>query len=202
MNPYIATGLVMCAVVLVALIGTGYLAVYFTRRAKKDVEQLLTPLMELTGGKMDVDEAEVTGTWNGTIVQGRMAKAAAGTVTLWQSDLIDSAGGEEWNYVYSRPNPKKKNPDAEIDIVTESEAIRIMLERWTVEMLEPISPNGTDWVQVEYSPERGGIRIARPMHGRNAIPKPDVFQRDLEFAESIGHENRAMQDRLKSGATA
>ena len=104
MNPYVATGLVMCLVILIALIGTGYLAVYFTRRAKADVERMLTPLAELIEGEADVDEAEVKGKWKGTIAQGRMANAGAGTVTLWQSDIIDAAGGEGWNFVYSSTN--------------------------------------------------------------------------------------------------
>lgn len=109
MNPYVATGLAMCLVILIALIGTGYLAVYFTRRAKADVERLITPLAEMINGEANVDDAEVTGRWKDTMVIGRMANAAAGTVTMWQTDLIDSAGGEAWNFVYSRPNLKKSD---------------------------------------------------------------------------------------------
>jgi len=191
----------MCLVILVALVGTGYLAVYFTRRAKADLERLLVPLAERIDGEADVEEAQVEGRWNRTLVQGRMARAAAGTVTLWQTDLIDAAAGVGWNFVYSRPNPKKKNPDAEIDIVTESAPIRSWLESWRVEDLEPIRPQETDWVQVEYSPTAGYIRIARPMHGRNDIPSPEAFVADLEFAEGIGNRNRAMQEQLATRET-
>lgn len=201
MNPYIATGLAMCLVILVALVGTAYLAVYFTRRAKADLERLLVPLAESIEGKADVEEAEIEGRWNRTLAQGRMASAAAGTVRLWQTDLIDSAAGVGWNFVYSRPNPKKKNPDAEIDIVTDSEPIRAWLQSWTVDDLGPIRPNETDWVQVEYSPSGGYIRIARPMHGRNDIPAPEAFGADLEFAEQIGNRNRAMQEQLATRDT-
>lgn len=196
MNPYVATGLAMCLVILIALVGTAYLAVYFTRRAKADVLRLLTPLAELTDGEADVDEAEVKGKWKDTIVLGRMANAAAGTVTLWQSDLIDSAGGETWNFVYSRPNPKKKDPAEEIEIVTESAEIRSWLETWTAEDIAPIQPLETDWVQVEYSPEAGSIRVARPIKGRNQIPTADAFARDLDFAYAIGAENRQRQESL------
>lgn len=191
----------MCLVILIALAGTAYLAVFFTRRAKADLERLLVPLAESIDGESDIDEAEVSGKFGGTIAQGRMAGAAAGTVTLWQTDLIDSAGGEEWNYVYSRPNPKKKNPDAEIDIVTESADLRAWLETWTVHDLRLIRPAETDWVQVEYSPEAGRIRVARPIHGRNGIPNPEDFGKDLEFAESIGKLNRARQERLVAEST-
>lgn len=196
MNPYVATGLAMCLVILIALIGTGYLAVYFTRRAKADVERLLTPLAELVDGEADVDEAEVQGRWNDTLVQGRMANAAAGTVTLWQSDLIDSAGGVDWNFVYSRPNPKKKDPAEEIEIVTESAELRAWLMTWTAEDIAPIQPQASDWVQVEYSAEAGRIRVARPIKGRNQIPTPEEFASDLNFAHATGAENRTKQESL------
>lgn len=194
MNPYLATGLAMCAIVFVALIGTGYLAVYFTRRAKADVERMIAPLAAaLDEGEADVEEAEVKGKYEGALVFGRMARAAAGTVTLWQSDLIDSAGGHGWNFVYSRPNPKKHDPAEEIDIVTESDAIRSWLETWTVETITAIQPTESDWVQAEYTPESGTIRIARPIKGRNQIPPPETFLADLAFAQEIGDRNRAMQ---------
>lgn len=199
MNPYIATGLAMCLVILLALFGTGYLAVYFTRRAKADVEKLLAPLAEMTNGEADVEEAEVTGRWRDTLVQGRMAGAAAGTVTLWQSDLVDSAGGVGWNYVYSKPNPKKKNPDAEIDIITDAPHLRSWLETWTVQDLAPIEPEATDWVQVEYSPAAGTIRVARPIRGRNGIPSSEAFARDLDFAAAIGARNRELQQSHSTG---
>ena len=186
----------MCLVILIALFGTGYLAVYFTRRAKADLERLLVPLAASIDGESDIDEAEVKGKFNGTIVEGRMAGAAAGTVTLWQTDLIDAAGGAAWNFVYSRPNPKKKNPEEEIEIVTESAPIRAWLETWTVHDLELIRPAETDWVQVEYNPEAGRIRVARPIHGRNGIPHPEAFGFDLVFAENVGKLNRARQERL------
>ena len=197
MNPYVATGLAMCLVIVVALVGTGYLAVYFTRRAKADVRRLLSPLAEMINGEADVEEAHVTGRWKDTMVIGRMANAAAGTVTMWQSDLIDSAGGEYWNFVYSRPNEKKQRPE-EIEIVTESADLREWLETWTMADLSPIQPRETDWVQVEYSGDGGYIRIARPIQGRNGIPEPDAFASDLDFAYAIGSQNRQRQEALRT----
>lgn len=194
MNPYLATGLAMCAVIFLALGGTAYLAVYFTRRAKADVERQIAPLAEcLDDGQTDVDEAEVTGKFRGSLVFGRMARAAAGTVTLWQSDLIDSAGGTGWNFVYSRPNPKKKDPEAEIDIITDSSQVRAWLQTWTLESLEVLDPLASDWVQAEYVPESGTIRIARPIKNRNHIPEPERFMADLEFAQELGKHNRTIQ---------
>ncbi len=194
MNPYLLTGLAMCLVIGVALVGTAYLAMYFTRRAKADLEALLTPLAEHLDGEVDIENASVSGRWNGTLAMGRMAGAAGGTVRIWQVDLIDSAGGDAWNYVYSRP--KKSRPEPEIDIVTDNPVIAEQLgviERATI---APLEPDATDWVQVEYNPDAGYVRAARPMHGRNDIPGVERFETDLRFLQRVGDENRALQERI------
>jgi hypothetical protein len=182
-------------VILVALVGTSYLAVYFTRKAKADLEKLLTPLAEHVEGEFDVSEANVKGTWHGTIVMARMAGAAAGTVRVWQVDLIDSAGGDAWNYVYSRP--KKGQIEPVIDVVTGNPVIAEALSGVDHSTIEVLDPDATDWVQVEYNPEAGHVRVARPMHGRNDIPGVDGLERDLLFLEQVGLENRALQERLR-----
>lgn len=198
------TGLAMCLVIGAALVGTAYLAMYFTRRAKADLEALLTPLAEFLDGEADVDEAMVSGKWNGTLAMARMAGAAGGTVRVWQVDLIDSAGGVAWNYVYSRPRVKKGQTEPEIDIVTEHALVAERLGIVTRADIEVLQPDATDWVQVEYSPEGGYVRVARPMHGRNDIPGVERFEQDLRFLQQVGDENRAMQERLaaQDGASA
>lgn len=192
----------MCMVIGVALIGTAYLAVFFTRRAKADLEKLLAPLAEYLDGEADVEEATVSGRWNNTLAIGRMAGAAGGTVRVWQVDLIDSAGGDAWNYVYSRP--KKNQTEPVIDIVTDNAVIAERLKRIDGKSIEVLRPEATDWVQVEYNPEGGYVRVARPMHGRNDIPGVERFETDLQFLKEIGDENRTLQERLASenGASA
>lgn len=190
------TGLAMCLVIGVALVGTAYLAVYFTRRAKADLELLLTPLAEHIDGEVDLENASVNGKWNGTIAMARMAGAAGGTVRVWQVDLIDAAGGHAWNYVYSRPKVKRNQVDPVIDIVTENPEIAGYLGKIDRVTIEPLQPDATDWVQVEYNPEGGYVRVARPMHGRNDIPGVERFETDLRFLQQIGDENRALQERL------
>lgn len=196
------TGLAMCLVIGVALVGTAYLAMYFTRRAKADLEKLLTPLAEFLDGEVALEDATVSGRWNGTLALARMAGAAGGTVRVWQVDLIDSAGGDAWNYVYSRP--KKQQTEPVIDIVTENQAIAERLGRIDRSTIEVLQPDATDWVQIEYSPEGGYVRVARPMHGRNDIPGVERFEQDLRFLREVGDENRAMQERLAAldGASA
>lgn len=198
-NPYVMTGLAMCLVIGVALVGTAYLAVYFTRRAKADLEKLLTPLANHLDGEVDLENASISGTWNGTIAMARMAGAAGGTVRVWQVDLIDAAGGDAWNYVYSRPKPKRNQVEPEIDIVTENPDIAGRLGAIDRATIEPIQPDATDWVQVEYNPVGGYVRVARPMHGRNDIPGVERFEVDLRFLQEIGDENRALQQRLIAG---
>lgn len=188
----------MCMVIIVALVGTSYLAVHFTRRAKADLEQLLAPLAAHIDGDYSVDDASIEGRWGGTLVQARMAAAAAGTVRVWQVDLIDSAAGDAWNYVYSRP--KKGQAAPEIDVVTENRRIADVLAHVNRDTIDVLQPEQTDWVQVEYSPEGGYVRVARPMHGRNDIPGVERFQIDLEFLQQVGHENRAMQERSREAA--
>lgn len=195
-NPYLLAGLAMCLVIGVALIGTAYLAVYFTRRAKADLELLLKPLAEFLDGEFDIDNASVSGTWGGTIAMARMAGAAGGTVRVWQVDLIDAAGGDAWNYVYS--HPKKGQGEPVIDIVTENRIIAEHLSRFDKETIAVLEPDATDWVQVEYNPEGGYVRVARPMHGRNDIPTPDRLEIDLRFLQQVGDENRSLQERLRA----
>lgn len=199
-NPYVLTGLVMCGVVLIALAGTSYLAVYFTRRAKADLAVVLTPLAEVVDGQANIDEAEVTGTFRRNHVAARMANAAAGTVRIWQTDMLDAAGGHGWNWVYSRP--RKQHPEPEIEIVADNDDARQFASALTAESVQDFEPDGKDWLQIEYSPDSGWVRLARPIRGRNDIPSKEDFGRDLARLATICDENRAYQERLRESGTA
>jgi len=190
-NPYVLTGLAMCGIVLIALVGTSYLAVYFTRRAKADLERALVPLAELIDGQADVDEADIKGAWRGNLVMARMANAAAGTVRVFQIDMIDAAGGTGWNFVYSRP--RKNHPEAEIEFISDQPGLRSHLTRLALPELESLHIDERDWLQLEYDPDAGHIRLARPMKGRNDIPTPERFQADLDYLVTLCEQNRAIQ---------
>lgn len=192
MNPYVLTGLVMCLVVVIALIATSYLAVYFTKRGKADLERLLTPLADVIGGQCSIDEAEIRGTWQRNMVIARMANAAAGTVRVFQIDMIDPAGGVGWNYVYSRP--KKDSAQPEILFHSTEPEIRSRLPALDTLTIEPLRPNERDWLQLECDPGAGHIRIVRPMRGRTEIPSPERFRADLEYLANLCDENRALQE--------
>lgn len=199
MNPYVLTGLAMCMIIVIALVGTSYLAVYFTRRAKADLERLLTPLAASIDGDVDVEEAEVRGSWDGNLVSARMANAAAGTVRIFQVDMVDAAGGTGWNYVYSRP--RKDVPEPEIEFISDDVSLRDELPSLAQEPIATLEPNERDWLQVEYNPEAGHVRLARPIKGRNEIPGTGRFEADLAYLATICNENRAAQERRRDSAT-
>lgn len=196
MNPYVATGLAMCGILLIALVGTAYLAAYFNRRAKADLERLLTPLAEVIGGRVDLEDAEVSGSYGGNLVMARMANAAAGTVRLFQIDMIDAAGGTGWNFVYSRPRKEETTPRVEFESADMD--IRNLLAPLGPARLAPLNPGSTDWLQLEYRPDAGYVRFARPMKSRNEIPDAATFQRALDYLVELGNANRELQERLRS----
>lgn len=185
----------MCGVVLVALVGTSYLAVYFTRRAKADLEGLLTPLAGMIDGELNLEDAEIKGKYEGHLVSARMANAAAGTVRLFQVDLIDPAGGEGWNYVYVRPRKEETVPRIEFE--SRHMDIRNALQHLQENALEVLSPNAADWLQIEYSPEAGYVRMARPMKGRNDIPTTERLETDLRYLVKLAQENRLLQEHMR-----
>jgi hypothetical protein len=184
----------MCGVLLVAVIGTAYLAVYFNRRAKADLERLLTPLAELINGEVDLDEAEISGSFEGNLVMARMANAAAGTVRLFQVDLIDAAGGFSWNFIYSRP---RKEETPRIEFESKQPDIRRQLTSLAESRLALLHPSATDWIQLEYSPDAGHVRFARPMKSRNEIPDNDRFAQYLQYLVALANENRALQEQIR-----
>ena len=196
MNPYLATGLVMCGILLVASVGTAYLAVYFNRRAKADLERLLTPLAALVDGTVDLEDAEVRGSYGGNLVMARMANAAAGTVRLFQIDTIDAAGGEGWSVVYSRPRREETSPRIEVE--SGGLDIRRELAPLADTRLAALNPEASDWIQLIYEPGPGHVRLARPMKGRNEIPGPEQFRQYLDYLHELADANRALQERLRA----
>ena len=74
MNPYLATAIAMCAIVLISLAGTAYLAMVFNRKAKVDLQERLGPLAQAIDGAVDVEDAKVEGRYRGQIAIGRMVQ--------------------------------------------------------------------------------------------------------------------------------
>lgn len=190
MNPYLAAGLALVGMIIIATILTSYLAVYFTRKAKEDLREHLTPLAAAVQGEANVNDAVVCGARHGTHVYGRMAAEAAGTVRVWQTDIMDAAGGHPWTFVWARPRKQEISP--RVTIEAPDADLRAMLEGWTAESLQPLRPAAADWLQLHYDPAGGYVRLVRPMSGRNDIPTADHFLQEIDWLIAVGDQNRSL----------
>ncbi len=188
MNPYVAVTLVMCGVIFLALAATAYMAVYFTRRAKADLEQALAPLAGILDGETDVENAVVEGRHAGKLAFGRMAHAEGGPVRVFQTEVIDAAGGEKWLYV-SYPSRGTTEFRPEGSPMFQSLAVLSRADLATALGVK------SDWFQIEYSPEGGYVRLTMPMSTRKDIPTADEFRSQLAVLNDLSDENRTLQER-------
>jgi hypothetical protein len=177
----------MCGIIFLALAATAYMAVFFTRRAKADLEAALTPLAELLGGEANVDEAEVSGRHRGKLAFGRMAHAEGGPVRVFEVELIDAAGGEGWLYV---EYPAKGTREFRPEPPTVAAGIPELQDRSLASRLGVHAA----WYQLDYSPDAGHVRLTTPMDTRKDIPSAEVFQQQLDVLDRISDRNRELQE--------
>jgi hypothetical protein len=177
----------MCGVIFIALAATAYLAVYFTRRAKADLAAALEPLAEVLNGECDPEEAQVSGRYQGKLAFGRVANAEGSLVRVFQTEVIDAAGGEKWLYVrYPRKDITEFRP--------ENGAMFAHLPALQRTDLAASLGIETEWVQIDYSPEKGHLRVTVPMGSRKDIPTADSFIHQLNLLDSLSDENRTWQE--------
>jgi hypothetical protein len=184
----------MCLVVVFSIAATAYLAVFFNRRAKADLKAALEPLAGVISGEVDLEEAEVIGMFEGEHVKARMANASEGPGRVWQTEVLDAAGGTGWVYTSSLPRSAETEP-------------RIEFESRAADILEQISALQPDQVpevanprherfRLEYNPESGFIRFIVPMQNRRDIPDAEKLKQQLAYLVRLGDENRKVQSRL------
>ncbi|MGI8485288.1 MAG: hypothetical protein ACR2OU_13615 [Thermomicrobiales bacterium] len=193
MNPYLSAGLAMCAVLFVALAGTAYLAVFFNKRAKADMQKSLDPLAAVIEGAVDIDEAQITGTYDGTIAQARVTGAEGGAGRVFQTEIIDAAGGVRWRYrsIAHRDNPV---PTSEFD--SDQQQLRVEFDKeFAIDLLSGFSDPTKHWLWVEYSPDSGVVRLTLPMQTRRDIPDAEAFKRQLAYLRDLGNRNRVLQEK-------
>jgi hypothetical protein len=183
----------MCGVIFIALMATGYMAMYFTRKAKADLQEALVPLAEVLEGEFSVEEAEVTGRYNGKLAFGRMANAEGGPVRVFQTEVIDAAGGEKWLFV---SYPKKQ----EIEFRPVGSPMQSSLSLLQRPGLADELGVQADWLQLEYSPEGGYVRLTVPMGTRKDIPTADVFRRQMAVLDELSDQNRSLQEGVSADA--
>lgn len=191
MNPYLAAGLVMCLIALVALAGTAYLAVMFNRRAKKDLTEALTPLAALVEGEIDLEDAVVKGRYSGHIVEGRMANASEGPGRVFRTELVDPAGGSAWQLTMTPPKGGEGQPTPQFDSA-DAEMSKKLVFPWDT-ALAPIADLQRERLRVDYDPAPGRLRLIRSMRTRRDIPPADSFQRQLDLLVALGPVNRRAQ---------
>jgi hypothetical protein len=190
LNPYVTATLAMCVIVLLSLIATAYMAMYFNKRAKADLQQAMAPLAEIIEGELDLEDAAVRGRFGGHIAEGRMATSIIGAGRVFHTTIIDSAGGSKW--VLYAVAPKSGDGQAAFTF----EAVDSTLERRLHDALKSlIEPHvrQASWARIEYDPEPGHVRLTKPMRTRHDIPHSDIFRIQLETVVSTGEANRAVQ---------
>lgn len=188
-NPYLATAIAMCVIVLIALAGTAYLAAMFNRRAKADMQARLDPLAAAIEGTTDVEEARVEGRYQGQIAIGRVANAPGGFGRLFHVELVDSAGGEGWEW---SSLPQKKLPEP----IRTFEGDPALPERLGIDFpteAHVVPDDQTQRFGFLYDPAAGMMRLTREMRTRLDIPDGETFTRQLEALHRLGEANRRAQ---------
>lgn len=190
MNPYLATAIAMCVIVLLSLAGTAYLAYVFNRRAKSDLQERLAPLAAAIEGAVDVDDARVEGRYQGQIAIGRMANAPGGFGRLFHVELVDSVGGEGWEW---SSLPQKKLPDP-VRAFAGDPALRERLGIDFEAEAAIVPEDRTQRFGFLYDPAAGMMRLTREMRTRIDIPDAETFLQQLETLRRLGEANRRAQD--------
>jgi hypothetical protein len=198
MNPYLAAAIAMTVIILLSLAGTAYLAAMFNRRAKADLLARLAPLADAIDGIPDVDEARVEGRYQGQIAIGRVANAPGGFGRLFHVELVDSAGGEGWEW---SSLPEKQRPDP----VRRFEGDPALRERLGIDFDEAATVVPEDRTQrfgFLYDPAAGMVRLTREMRTRLDIPDAETFTRQLATLQRIGEANRRAQSQHPDGVSS
>lgn len=191
LNPYVLTALAMCAVVFVALVGTAYLAVFFNRRAKADLELALGPLATLIEGTVNLDEAEVSGSYDGYPAFGRMANASEGPGRVFQVDILDASGGAAWVYTSNQHASSGEPPT--IDYRGPSD-LEELVTKVIGDHIDAILEPERERFRVEYLQDQGFLRFVRSIRSRREIPNATSLETQLEMMRSLAVVNRAFME--------
>jgi hypothetical protein len=190
-NPYLATAIAMCVIVLLSLAGTAYLAAVFNRRAKSDLLARLDPLAAAIEGAVDLEEARVEGRFRGQIAIGRVTNAPGGFGRLFHVELVDSAGGVPWEW---SSLPDKKGSGLTRTFEGDPDVKERLLSRIDFEETATVVPD--DRAQrfgFLYDPAAGMVRLTREMRTRLDIPDAEMFTQQLATLQRIGEANRYAQ---------
>lgn len=191
MNVYVQFAIAMCFVVFIALFATAYLAVMFNRRAKADLNAALTPLATIIDGTIDLDEAIVSGSYRGHLAFCRVTSGSDGPGRVFQTDLIDAAGGTGWRWTTTGSKTGETEPNEEI--LPAPDSITAEMKGLLTTGAADIFDTRRAWGRVLYDVDGGLLRFERPMQTRRDIPEAETFQRQLDILVQLGPLNRELQ---------
>ncbi|CAN5759765.1 hypothetical protein BH23CHL5_BH23CHL5_12430 [soil metagenome] len=180
----------MCLVLILALAGTSYLAVYFNRKAKDDLGASLSPLARMIEGTVDLDEATISGRYLGHLTEARVSTLPGGMGRVFLISLVDGAGGSGWTWTLTRSKEPGLPPSGEF----ESEVKGIA--EATDQQFESLTRDPTmteTWFRVAYAPDAGTITLTKPMQNRRDIPRVEEFARLLDEVHEVAAANRSVQ---------
>ena len=103
MSPYLWFAIAMVGIAVVGLLVTGNLAATFNERAKSDLKTAFEPLAEQIEGTIDIETASTNGRYHGQITSGQVVAGPGGMGRLFQTTLVEPAGGDSWKAVVTRP---------------------------------------------------------------------------------------------------
>ncbi len=180
----------MCLVLILALAGTSYLAVYFNRKAKDDLEASLSPLARMIEGTVDLDEATISGKYLGHLTEAKVSTLPGGMGRVFLLSLVDGAGGSDWTWTLTRSKEPGLPPTGEFEAEVEgiAEAANQHFESLT---RDPAMSE--TWFRVAYAPDAGTISLTKPMQNRRDIPGVETFARLLDDVYGIAAANRSVQ---------
>jgi hypothetical protein len=187
----------MCVVVLLALVGTAYMAVFFNRRAKADLTVALEPLAQVVEGEANVEDAYVTGKYRGHLAEGRVAQLPGGMGRVFNSLVIDGAGGGKWMWTISRAKEPGETDTLDFEGTDGPEGTLALRLRPGIEAIAAENSLAGGWFKVEYDPAPGHVRLTRPMKTRRDIPDARTFQSYLTHLVELADANRAVQYRAE-----
>ena len=190
MNPYLSFSIAMCAVVIVALAGTAYLASYFNRRSKKDMEYALQPLANIIDGEMEVDEGHISGRYKGQLAEGKVATMPGGMSRIFLTSIVEGAGGQSWEWTLTR-SKEPGGPD-ESRFKEDLPGVTDVLEPILLPLKDDPDLAGI-WFRVDYDPASGILKLTRPVRVRRDIPGAAAYQRFLDVLIATAAVNRAAQ---------
>lgn len=187
MSPYLWFGLAMLLITVFGLVITGNLAATFNERAKADLRAALEPLAAQIDGTIDVETASTTGRYHGQITTGQVVAGPGGMGRLFQTSLVEPAGGDAWKAVVTRP--RDETADWERTFEGEPEAELASLIHPLLDGLLPFP----GWFELKYDPATGTLTLTRAMQSRRDIPTPERFALYLETLEQAASSNRSVQ---------